>query len=114
MESKPKLWLPTLIFLVLLSGGCSKNHSYTGKATIVGPDYRQGPCQGGVYINIDGHPNRHDPNGNFDIGDIPASFGLDTMNDVHDFPVRVLLDWKINKFCDSNRVDITRIIRAGD
>jgi len=114
MKSVPGDWLIALILCALLSEGCSKNHGYTGEATIVGPDYRQGPCQGGVYINIDGHPNPHGPNGNYDIGDIPASFRLDTMNNVHDFPVRVQLDWKINTLCDSGRVDISRITRTGD
>ena len=114
MKTAPWVSLLALILCALVSEGCSKGHGNTGQATIVGPDYRQGPCQGGVYINIDGHPNFHDLNGNYDIGDIPSSFRLDTMNNVHDFPVRVLLDWRINPACDSNRVDITRIIRSGN
>ena len=110
MKAAPLL---VLFICILLGEGCSKNHPYSGQATIVGLDYRQGPCEGGWFINIDGHPNPHDPNGNYDIGEIPPSFRLDTMNNVHDFPVRVLLDWKIAATCDSNIVDISRIIRSG-
>jgi hypothetical protein len=106
--------LMAIFACVLVGAGCHKSRPYAGQATIVGPDYRMGPCEGGVYINIDSHPNHKDPNGNYDIGAIPPSFRLDTMNNIHDFPVRVELDWTIVAACDTNIVDITRINRLGD
>ncbi len=74
-------------------------------ATIIGADPRMGPCEGGTYIKIDGHPNSNDTfNGYFDIGDMP-SFTIDR------FPIRVKIDWNISPKCFGNYVNISRIER---
>jgi hypothetical protein len=98
-----RLWL---LLAVIFLYACHKDSQYQDAATIIGSDPRTGPCTGGTFILIDGHPNPHSSNGYFDIGDIPESFRIDS------YPIKVKLDWKVSDKCFGNYVDISRIKRA--
>ncbi|MHB1920939.1 MAG: hypothetical protein ACYCOO_01765, partial [Chitinophagaceae bacterium] len=56
-----RIW-PWIWILLVLVGSCRQG-TFPGSAdpaTITGFDARMGPCEGGIFIVIDGHPN---PNG---------------------------------------------------
>lgn len=92
------------LFVSLTNSACKKELPFMNTATIVGPDLRVGMCTGGIFIQIDGHPNPNDPqNGYFDIGKITPSFKMNT------FPIKVEIDWKISSKCFGNYVDISQI-----
>ena len=93
-----------IILLMLLS--CSKAPQYMSTATITGIDARMGPCEGGTYILIDGHPNPNSTDHLFDIDSMPRSYIIDHLNK---FPIRVAIDWVQESNCWGNYIKITRM-----
>ena len=75
-------------------------------ATITGYDYRTGPCSGGTYILIDGHPNPNSSNHLFEIDSMPRSYIIDK---VGKFPIKVAIDWVQEPYCGGNYIKITRM-----
>lgn len=95
-----------LLVSVLFNPGCKKNlPAFNGTASIIGGDPRVGPCEGGTFIQVDGHPNPGAQNGYYDIGTIPADFS--TAND--SLPLKVRIAYTIGGICGI--VNITRIER---
>ncbi len=93
---------------LLFSGSCKKTViSFANTGSIIGGDPRTGPCDGGTFIQIDGHPNPNNPStGYYDIGALPASFHI---NYYGKFPIRVKLNYQVDGKCGGNYVDIGSI-----
>jgi hypothetical protein len=85
--------------------GCKKDTMYMDTGIIIGYDVRMGPCEGGTYININGHQNPNRQDGLYDIDSLPASFKID--NSI--FPIKVTLDWKVSNKCFGNYINVSRI-----
>lgn len=95
-----------LLGYMLLNSGCKKALPvFNGTASIIGGDFRVGPCEGGTFILVDGHPNPGSQNGYYDIGTRPADFN--TTND--SLPLKVRIAYTIGEACV--RVNISRIER---
>jgi len=93
---------------LLIVGSCKKSIlSFADTGAIIGGDPRTGPCDGGTYIQIDGHPNPNSPaTGYYDIGSLPSSFHIDYYGK---FPIRVKLNYQVDSKCGGNYVDISSI-----
>jgi hypothetical protein len=93
---------------LLIVGSCKKSTvTFADSGAIIGGDPRTAACEGGTFIQIDGHPNPNSPTtGYYDIGSLPSSFHIDYSGK---FPIRVKLNYGVDAKCGGNYVDISSI-----
>lgn len=100
------LYYTILLGYILLNSACKKDlPAFNGTAIIIGGDVSVGPCEGGTFIELDGHPNPGSQNAYFHIGTRPADFNM--TND--SLPLKVRIAYTIGGICGT--VNITRIER---
>jgi hypothetical protein len=96
-----------ITIFILISFSCKKECTCgMSNAEIIGYDYRECVCCGGLELVID---NVTPPQGSqfFIISEIPSSYQI---GNNPQFPIAVKIDYNIDTtFCDGNFVKITRI-----